>query len=196
LPLGEMPLRTVKTILHELVLACGADVLARLSRVPDAEHRSAPPSPRPPLQPGPDPCFLTQGCMDRWYCLSVCVSVSLSVCVACVGARFSYVKSYLKLMVESAQKEGTLGSIPPAAAAPAPAPAPVLVSAPVPVPVAAAGTEPPPALAAPIQSVDDFAARLAALRAARENAMGMTSVRPLSLSLSLCVCAFPLWAVG
>ena len=40
-PLGEMPLRTVKTILHELVLARGADILMQLGQVPDADRRCA-----------------------------------------------------------------------------------------------------------------------------------------------------------
>jgi len=38
-PLGEMPLRTVKTILHELVTVRGAETLNHLTRIPDADKR-------------------------------------------------------------------------------------------------------------------------------------------------------------
>ena len=40
LPLGDMPLRTVKTILHELVTAVGVDILDQLALVLDEPKRS------------------------------------------------------------------------------------------------------------------------------------------------------------
>ena len=83
-------------------------------------------------------------------------------------------------MVESALKDGTAGRPPAAAAAPAPADVAPLATT-VPAPQAAAQTaaalaQAPTASTPSMDTGDDFTARLAALRAARENAMGGAAV--------------------